>query len=315
MIETVGNPLLWTGFLIFVLAMLAVDLRVHREAHVIGAREALSWSVFWIGLACLFGVGVWVRFGATAGLEYFAGYLIEKSLSVDNVFVFAVLFSSFGVPPQHQHRILFWGILGALVMRAVFIFAGAVALAKFHWVAYVFGGVLIVTGIRLLRRTGEDIHPEANPVFRLFQKIVPSVAEYHGGAFMIVRGGRRFATPLLTVLVAVEITDLIFAVDSIPAIFAVTRDPFIVFTSNIFAILGLRALYFLLAGAIRNLAYLHVGLALVLVFVGGKMLLVDVYRISTPISLAVVTVLITGAVLWSLAVRPAPPDGGGSSRG
>jgi tellurite resistance protein TerC len=299
--ETIGSPMLWAGFIAFVLAMLALDLGVfHRKAHVIGFREALTWSVVWVGLAVLFNVGVWVWFGPQKGLEFATGYLIEKSLSVDNVFVFAVLFSAFAVPAQYQHRVLFWGILGALVMRAIFIFAGAAAITQFHWIIYVFGGLLIITGIKLLRRTEDEVHPERNPIFRLFQRFVPSVAEYHGQAFTVLRAGRRFATPLLTVLVAVEITDLVFAVDSIPAIFAVTRDPFIIFTSNIFAILGLRALYFLLAGAIRRLAYLHVGLALVLVFVGAKMLLVDVYKIPTPVSLLVVTGLIAGAVVWSL---------------
>ncbi len=302
MIESVGTPMLWAGFVAFVLAMLALDLGVfHRKAHVVEFKEALAWSIVWIGLAVAFNVGVWLWFGPQKGLEFATGYLIEKSLSVDNVFVFAVLFSSFAVPAQYQHRVLFWGILGALVMRAIFIFAGAAAITKFHWVIYVFGGLLVLTGIKLLRRTEDEVHPERNPIFRLFQRLVPSVAEYHGQAFTVLQAGKRYATPLLTVLVAVEISDLVFAVDSIPAIFAVTRDPFIVFTSNIFAILGLRALYFLLAGAIRRLAYLHVGLALVLVFVGTKMLLVGVYKIPTPVSLLVVAGLIAGAVIWSLA--------------
>ena len=300
--ESVGSPTLWAGFIAFVLAMLALDLGVfHRKAHVVEFKEALAWSVVWIGLAVVFNAGVWLWFGPQKGLEFATGYLIEKSLSVDNVFVFAVLFSAFAVPAQYQHRVLFWGILGALLMRAIFIFAGAAAIAKFHWVIYVFGGLLILTGIKLLRRTQDEVHPERNPIFRLFQRFVPSVGEYHGQAFTVVKAGKRYATPLLTVLVAVEITDLVFAVDSIPAIFAVTRDPFIVFTSNIFAILGLRALYFLLAGAIRRLAYLHVGLALVLVFVGAKMLLMDVYKVPTPLSLLVVAGLIGTAVVWSLA--------------
>ncbi|OGT94727.1 MAG: hypothetical protein A3I79_05390 [Gemmatimonadetes bacterium RIFCSPLOWO2_02_FULL_71_11] len=291
--------------------MLALDLGVfHRKAHVVGFREALAWSGVWIGLALAFNAGVWHWFGAQRGLEFLTGYLIEKSLSVDNVFVFAVLFSSFAVPAAYQHRVLFWGILGALVMRAVFIFAGAAAIQRFHWVIFVFGGLLVLTGLKLLFRRDGEVHPERNPLFRLIRRVVPAVPEYHGEKFTVVRAGRRYATPLLLVLVAIEITDLVFAVDSIPAIFAVTRDPFIVFTSNIFAILGLRALYFLLAGAIRRLAYLHVGLALVLVFVGTKMLILDVYKIPTPVSLAVVAGLIAVAVTYSLVRAPAAAAAG-----
>jgi tellurite resistance protein TerC len=304
---SIGSPLLWTGFLAFILLMLALDLGFHRRSHVIGFGEALGWSGFWIALALVFNVGVWRWFGPQAGLEFLTGYLIEKSLSVDNVFVFAVLFSSFGVPAQYQHRVLFWGVLGALVMRAVFIFAGVALIGAFHWVIYLFGAILIGTGIRLLRRRDDEVHPERNPLFRLFQRLMPAVPDYHGRRFTLVQRGRRHATPLLLVLVAIEVTDLVFAVDSIPAIFAVTRDPFIIFTSNIFAILGLRALYFLLAGALRRLAYLHVGLAMVLVFVGVKMVIADLYKIPTPISLGVVTLLIAVGVVPSLLrTGPAP---------
>ena len=311
LLESVGTPALWAGFTLFILLMLALDLGVfHRKAHVVGFREALAWSGVWIGLALAFNAGVWHWFGAQRGLEFLTGYLIEKSLSVDNVFVFAVLFSSFAVPAAYQHRVLFWGILGALVMRAVFIFAGAAAIQRFHWVIFVFGGLLVLTGLKLLFRRDGEVHPERNPLFRLIRRVVPAVPEYHGEKFTVVRAGRRYATPLLLVLVAIEITDLVFAVDSIPAIFAVTRDPFIVFTSNIFAILGLRALYFLLAGAIRRLAYLHVGLALVLVFVGTKMLILDVYKIPTPVSLAVVAGLIAVAVTYSLVRAPAAAAAG-----
>jgi tellurite resistance protein TerC len=307
--ESIGSPLLWSGFLAFIFVMLALDLGVfHRKSHVIEFKEALSWSVAWVAMALAFNWWVWAAFGPQKGLEFLTGYLIEKSLSVDNVFVFAVLFSSFAVPAQYQHRVLFWGVFGALVMRAIFIFAGAALISAFHWVIYVFGGILVVTGIKLLRRQDEQVHPERNPLFRLFKRMMPAVPDYHGQAFTIVRQGRRYATPLLLVLVAIEITDLVFAVDSIPAIFAVTRDPFIVFTSNIFAILGLRALYFLLAGAIRRLAYLHVGLALVLVFVGIKMVIVDLYKIPTPISLGVVTLLIAFGVVLSM-VKTAKSEG------
>lgn len=301
MIESIGSPALYAGFTLFILAALAIDLGVfHRHAHEILWREAVAWSVVWIVLALIFNAGVWYFYGSQRGLEFLTGYLIEKSLSLDNVFVFAVLFSSFAVPPIWQHRVLYWGVLGALVMRALFIGAGTAALNQFHWVIYVFGGLLILTGIKMLVRRDEDVQPERNPIFRLFRRMVPAVPEYHGPKFTVVKDGRRYATPLLVVLVAIELTDLVFAVDSIPAIFAVTRDPFIVYTSNIFAILGLRALYFLLAGAIRRLAHLHVGLALVLVFVGFKMLLAEVYKIPTPVSLVVVSLLIGGAVVTSL---------------
>jgi tellurite resistance protein TerC len=303
-LSSVGTPALWIGFTAFVLVMLALDLGVfHRKAHEVGFREALTWSLVWIGLALAFNAWIFLRFGSAKGLEFLTGYLIEKSLSVDNVFIFVILFSSFAVPKAYQHRVLFWGILGALVMRAAFIAAGAAVLARFHWVIYLFGAFLVVTGFKLLLRKDEEIHPERNPLFRLFRRLVPAVSEYHGAQFTVVRDGRRHATPLLLVLVAIEATDLIFAVDSIPAIFAVTSDPFIVYTSNIFAILGLRALYFLLAGVIGKFHYLKVGLALVLVFIGAKMLLLDVYKIPTAVSLAVVALLLGGSIAASLLVR------------
>lgn len=298
---SIGSPLLYAGFTLFILLALAVDLGVfHRHAHEVLWREAATWSAVWIVLALVFNAGVWHFHGPERGLEFLTGYLIEKSLSLDNVFVFAVLFSSFAVPAIWQHRVLYWGVLGALVMRALFIGAGTAALHRFHWVIYGFGGLLVLTGIKMLVRSDADVQPERNPIFRLFRRLVPAVPEYHGPKFTVVKDGRRHATPLLVVLVAIELTDLVFAVDSIPAIFAVTRDPFIVYTSNIFAILGLRALYFLLARAIRRLAYLHVGLALVLVFVGIKMLLADIFRVSTLASLAVISLLIGGAVVASL---------------
>lgn len=303
-VETVGTPGLWIGFTVFVLAMLALDLGVfHRHAHVVSVREALTWSLVWIGMALLFNVGVYHWFGAERGLEFLTGYLIEKALSVDNIFVFVVIFSYFAVPAALHHRVLFWGILGALVMRAIFIVLGAALLQKFHWIMYVFGGFLVLTGIKLLVQKDAEIHPERNPLFRLFRQMVHAVPDYHGAHFFVVEAGRRHATPLLLVLVAVEATDLVFAVDSIPAIFAVTSDPFIVYTSNIFAILGLRALYFLLAGVIDRFHYLKVGLALVLAFVGTKMLIVDVYKIPITVSLAVVVALIGGSVVVSL-LRP-----------
>jgi len=300
-IDTIGSPTLWVAFTAFVLAMLALDLGVfHRRAHEVRLKEAATWSAVWVGLAVAFNVAVWTWFGPTKGLEFLTGYVIEKALSVDNVFVFLVIFSYFSVPKAYQHRVLFWGIVGALVMRAVFILAGAALLERFHWVMYVFGAILILTGIKMLVQRNAELHPERNPVFLLFRRFVPSVPEYNGQSFSVVRDGKRYATPLLAVLVAVEATDLVFAVDSIPAVFAVTKDPFIVYTSNIFAILGLRAMYFLLAGVMDKFRYLKVGLATVLVFVGIKMTVADLYKIPVGVSLGVVAMILVIAVVASL---------------
>jgi tellurite resistance protein TerC len=307
---SVGTPALWIGFTLLVLFLLALDLGVfHRKAHAVRFREALGWSVFWIALALAFNVLVYHRFGAQAGLEFLTGYLIEKALSVDNIFVFLVIFSYFSVPAAYQHRVLFYGILGALVMRAIFILLGASLLEAFHWMIYVFGGILVFTGGKLLILRNAEVHPERNLLFRLFQRFVPAVSEYRGSRFLVREGGRWLATPLLLVVVAIEATDLVFAVDSIPAIFAITRDPFIVYTSNIFAILGLRALFFLLAGAIGKVRYLKPALALVLTFVGAKMLLTDIYKIPIGISLSVIAVLIGGAIVASLLPRRPMPTG------
>lgn len=307
MTESIGTPGLWAGFTGFILGMLALDLGVfHRKAHAIRLKEALGWSAVWIALALAFNWGVFHWFGPQRGLEFLTGYLIEKALAVDNIFVFLVLFSTFAVPTAYQHRVLFWGILGALVMRAVFIFLGAALIQRFHWVLHVFGVILVLTGIKLLLQRNAEVHPERNPLFRLFKRVVPSVGEYHGQRFTVVKDGRRYATPLLLVLVAVEATDVVFAVDSIPAIFAVTQDPFIVYTSNIFAILGLRSMYFLLAGVIERFVYLKVGLALVLAFVGAKMLIVDLYKIPIAVSLAVIAALLTGSVVISLVYGSRP---------
>lgn len=295
----------WVAFTLFVLAMLAVDLFVlHKEAHEVSLREAAGWSAAWIALALLFGAGVHARMGPEAGLEYLTGYLIEKALSVDNIFVFVLIFSYFQVPPRYQHRVLFWGILGALVMRGAMIGAGAFLIHQFHWVVYVFGAFLVFTGIRMATQTEHDIEPESSPVIRFVRRLVPVTGTYHGQRFFVtqqVNGRlRHVATPLFVVLVLVETTDLIFAVDSIPAIFAITQDPFIVYTSNIFAILGLRALYFLLAGVIHRFHYLKVGLAIVLVFVGAKMLAVDFYKIPIGVSLGVIGLVLASAVAASL---------------
>ncbi|HMK72084.1 MAG TPA: TerC family protein [Myxococcaceae bacterium] len=306
---SVGSPALWAGFLGFVLLMLGLDLGVfHRRAHEVSLREAALWSALWVALSFVFAAGVWWQFGSERALEFTTGYLIEKALSVDNIFVFVVVFGAFGIPALYQHRVLFWGILGALAMRAAFIFAGTALLQRFHWTIYIFGGLLLLTGLRLLGTRNQESHPERNPVIRLAQRTIPVSAGLAGGRFFVREGGRRLATPLFLALLAVEVTDLIFAVDSIPAIFAVTRDPFIVFTSNIFAILGLRSLYFLLAGIVSRFRYLKTGLALVLVFVGLKMVLADVYKIPIAASLGVVAALIGGAVALSLRAAPRPVE-------
>ncbi|MBZ0089814.1 MAG: TerC family protein [Thermoanaerobaculia bacterium] len=292
---------LWVGFNVFVLGMLALDLGVfHRKAHVVGFKEAGIWSAVWIGLALAFNGAVWHFFGPQKGLEFLTGYLIEKSLSVDNIFIIALIFSYFAVPEQYQHRVLFWGILGALAMRAIFIAAGAALIANFHWIIYVFGAFLILTGIKMVFTPDKGLEPEKNPVVRLVRRLVPVTDQYHGQCFFVRQNGALTATPLFLVLALVEATDLIFAVDSIPAIFAVTTDPFIVYTSNVFAILGLRSLYFLLAGVMNKFEYLKLGLAAILVFVGTKMAIVDLYKIPSAVSLGVVAAILTIAIVASL---------------
>lgn len=290
----------WAAVLAVILFMLAVDLFAHRRAHVVGTREALLWSVVWVALGLGFGVVVWQVWGPEAGGEYLAGYLIEKSLAVDNVFVFALLFGFFAVPRELQHRVLFFGVLGALVFRAAFIGAGAVLLDRFHWILYLFGAFLVYTGVKMARHAAIEVHPERNPVLRAMRRVLPVTDDYQGQRFLLRRDGRWAATPLLAVLVAVETTDIVFAVDSIPAIFAVTGEPFLVFTSNAFAILGLRAMYFLLAGAMHRFGYLRYGLAAVLVFVGAKMLLAEVYPIPIWLSLAVICACLAVSVGASL---------------
>jgi tellurite resistance protein TerC len=306
---------MWAGFLAFVLAMLAIDLGLfHRKAHAVSLKEAGFWSAVWVALALGFNALIWKNFGPDRGVEFLTGYLIEKALSVDNIFVFVLIFGAFQVPEVYQHRVLFWGILGALVMRALFVGLGAALLAKFHWVLYLFGGFLLLTGIKMLLLRNAAFDPRDNPVFKLFRRFVPSVDTYHGPNFTIVKEGRRFATPLLLVLVAVELTDVVFAVDSVPAIFAVTKDPFIVFTSNIFAMLGLRSLYFLLAGVVDRFHHLKVGLSLVLVFVGLKMLVVDFLKVPPFWSLGVIALLVAGSIatsmLWPKSRAGALPEPG-----
>ena len=298
---------LWVLFNLFVLLMLALDLGVfHRKAHEVRLREALIWTAVWAALAVLFNLGVWHFAGSQKALEFLTGYLIEKSLSVDNVFVFALIFSYFAVPARVQHKVLFWGILGALAMRAVMIAVGAALITKFTWVIYVFGLFLIVTGIKMIVKREEEIHPERNPVVRVFKRWIPVTADYREDRFFVREGGRLWATPLFLVLLVVEMSDLVFAVDSIPAIFAVTSDPFIVYTSNVFAILGLRSLYFALAGIMNRFHYLKIGLGVVLAFVGVKMMLAHTpYKIDTLVALAVVVLVLAASVLVSL-LRPKP---------
>ncbi len=300
-LQSVGSPALWAGFILFVLAMLALDLGVfHRKAHVVRFKEALAWSAVWVSLALIFNAGIWWRFGPEPGLEFLTGYLIEKSLSVDNIFVFVIIFSSLAIPPLYQHRVLFWGILSALVLRAIMIFAGVALLQRFHWLIYVFGAFLIITGVKLFLNRSKEEHPEDSAFMRLARRIIPSTPRFDGHHFFTVENGKRLATPLLMALLLVEVTDVIFALDSIPAIFAITQDPFIVFTSNIFAILGLRSLFFLLAGMVEKFSYLKVGLSAVLVFVGAKMTLVDVVKVPALVSLGVIAALIGGSVVASL---------------
>jgi tellurite resistance protein TerC len=309
-----GEAALWIAFSLFILGMLALDLGVfHRKSHVVGMREALTWSAVWIVLALVFNAGVSFVGGTEAGLAFLTGYLVERALSVDNIFIFLLIFSYFQVPARYQHRVLFWGILGALVMRAALIAVGVTLIEQFHWVIYVFGAFLVFTGVKILLDRGTEVHPEKNPVLRVFAKIVPTLPDFHGSRFTVKLDGKRYATALLPVLLVIEATDVVFALDSIPAIFGVTRDAFIVYTSNIFAILGLRSLYFLLASAMGKFHYLKYGLGLVLAFIGAKMLLSDLVHVSIEASLIAVVVLLAGSIAASL-VR-SYGAGGGRDRG
>ena len=297
-----NQVLWWVVFNIFVLAMLALDLGVfHRKAHVIKIKEALGWSVAWILLSLLFNMVIYFWRGSETALEFLTGYLIEKSLSVDNIFVFVLIFSYFRIPLLYQHKVLFWGIVGALILRAIFIATGITLMQKFHWVIYIFGGFLIVTGLRMGLQKHKEIHPEKNPVLRLFRRFMPVTDDIEDGRFFVKRGTHHAATPLFITVLVVETTDLIFAVDSIPAILAITSDPFIVYTSNVFAILGLRALYFAIAGMMQRFQYLHYGLSAILVFVGIKMLLGNVYKIPVGFALGVIAAILLISVIISIA--------------
>lgn len=306
-----SNWIFWIAFNAFVLAMLALDLGIfHRRKHLVGFREALSWTLVWISLAALFAVLIYffgntlsgnsLRPNGQRSLEFVTGYLIELSLSVDNLFVFLLIFRYFSVPRVFQHEVLFWGVLGALLMRAIFIAAGITLLDRFHWIVYVFGGILIYSGIKLLRQKGEQIHPESNPVLRGFRRIFRVSPDYEDGSFFVHRGALRYATPLALVLVLVETTDVLFAVDSIPAVLGVTREPFIVYTSNVFAILGLRSLFFVLAGMIEAFHLLHYGLSVILIFIGLKMLASNYVQVPTVIALAAVVGVLVISIALSL---------------
>jgi len=291
----------WIAFNAFIFVALMVDLFVlHRSAHVVSLREAAITSTGWIALGLAFGVLLWWWRGPTSAGEYFAGYLIEKSLSVDNVFVFVLIFGYFAVPAVYQHRVLFWGIIGALLMRGAFILAGAALLERFEWLLYLFGAFLLFTAVKMFRQSEMALDAQRNPLLRIIGRFIPLSSEYDGQRLFTRRNGLLMATPLFAVLVVVETTDLVFAVDSIPAIFAVTRDPFIVYTSNAFAILGLRALYFLLAGVADRFVYLKTGLAVILAFVGTKMLIAEVYHVPVWLSLSVIGVTLAVSVAASL---------------
>ncbi len=296
--------LFWILFNVAVIVLLVLDLTVfHRKSHVIGIKESLGWSAFWISLAVAFGIAVWIWMGRAKGLEFFTGYLIEESLSVDNLFVFLLIFQFFRVPREHQYKVLFWGIIGALVMRAIFIFAGVALIHRFHWVIYVFGAFLVYTGYKMWGQKEEEIHPDRNPLLKLVRKTFPVTRDYDGGKFSVVREGKRYLTPLLVVLLVIESTDVLFAADSIPAILAITHDPFIVYTSNVFAILGLRAIFFALAGLMQMFRYLHYGLSLILVFVGSKMLASRFFEIPVTIALGAVVAILAACVLASIVTR------------
>lgn len=299
----VENGYVWGGFLLFVVLMMVLDLGIfHRKAHEVKVKEALIWSGVWISLALLFNYGIYLYLGKEKALEFLAGYLIEKSLSVDNLFVFLMLFSFFNVEPRYQHKVLFWGILGALILRAIFIFAGVALISKFHWIIYLFGLFLVFTGGKMLfSKEDNDQKPANNPLVRLFKRFFPVSDKMSGGKFFVRENAKLMATPLFIVLLVVEFSDLIFAVDSIPAILAISKDTFIIFTSNVFAILGLRSLYFAIAGIAKYFCYLKYGLSFILAFIGVKMLIVDFYEVPIAASLITICAILLLSILLSLA--------------
>jgi len=296
--------LFWILFNVFVLIMLALDLGVfHRKTHEITVKEALTWTAVWVFLALVFNAGIYFWKGKQTALEFFTGYLVEKALSVDNIFVFLMIFSYFQVPSKYQHKVLFWGIIGALIMRVIFIFAGVALIERFHFTIYVFGALLIYTGYKMFYHNNAKIEPDKNPVIKFFKKLMPVTPDFHDDKFFVKISGKKFATPLFLVLILIETTDLIFAVDSIPAILAITQDQFIVYTSNVFAILGLRSLYFALAGVVHRFWLLSYGLAVVLIFVGLKMLLIDLYKVPIEWSLVFIAFIIAASIVLSLKIK------------
>lgn len=298
-----NSAALWIGFNLFVLLLLALDLGIfHRKSHVVTVREALTWTGIWVCLAFLFNVFIYYHLGEGKAYEFFTGYLIEKSLSIDNIFVIILIFSYFNVPPAYQHKVLFWGILGALVMRVIFILTGVELIHKFHWLIYIFGGFLIITGIRIVTQSETKIEPDKNPLVKLAKKIIPVTSSFQGDNFFKRIDGKLWATPLFIVVLLIEATDLIFAVDSIPAILAISEDAFIVYTSNVFAILGLRSLYFALAGIEKYFEYLKYGLSIILVFVGAKMCISGFYKIPIEISLAFIILVLALCTLASIVL-------------
>jgi tellurite resistance protein TerC len=293
--------LMWGGFVLFIIAMLILDLKVlQRRSHVMPVKEALLWVAFWVSLALIFNVGIYFYFGMDSALEFLTGYLVEYSLSVDNIFVFALIFSYFGIPSEYRHKALLWGILGAIVMRAIFILAGVAMINRLHWIIYVFGAFLVYIGIKIAFEKDREMDPGKNPILRLVKRFLPVTESYEGGRFFVRRAGRLFATPMLIVVIVIETTDVIFAVDSIPAILSITLNPFIVYTSNIFAILGLRALYFALAGIMDLFHYLNYGLAAILVFVGVKMLISDYYKIPVAGALGFIVLVLATSIVASI---------------
>jgi tellurite resistance protein TerC len=296
--------ILWGSFSLFVIGMLALDLGVfHRKSHSVSVKEALTWTAVWIALAMLFNLFVYHYFEKEAALEFFTAYVVEKSLSIDNIFVIIMIFSYFRVPDAYQHKVLFWGIFGALVMRLIFIFAGIELIHKFHWLIFVFGGFLIVTGARMIFGEDKPMDPEKNPIVKLVRKMFPVTESFEGDNFFVRRNHKLWATPLFIVVMLIEATDLIFAVDSIPAIISISENPFIVYTSNVFAILGLRSLYFALAGIEKYFTYLKYGLATILVFVGIKMVIADFYKIPVEISLIIISFLLAISMIASVLVK------------
>jgi tellurite resistance protein TerC len=301
------SPAAWLGFLALVVGLITIDLVMHRDDHEISMREAIGWTVFWIAISLAFGAFVWFWLGDAAATQYLTGYVIEKSLSVDNVFVWAVIFGYFAVPKRLQHRVLFWGIFGALVLRGIFIVAGIALLNALSWLIFVFGAILIFTAIRVATHDDSEIHPENNPILKLVRRTIPVTEDFVGHKFFVKRDAKRWATPLLIVLVMIEVTDVVFAVDSIPAILAISRSQFIVFSSNAFAILGLRSMYFVLAGASDRLVHLNKGLGVVLFYVGVKMIVSEWWHIPTWFSLLFIAVVLTVTVVWSLRSTPKVP--------